>query len=89
MTPDYQWNNKLWDLKRVTTEKSANSAVRHELKQIQENTGGIILNYEENTVSIQQLRTILDSRMKTSAIQTTDIIVLQHERLILALRHNK
>ena len=47
-TPDYKWNEKLWDLKTTTTAKSANSAVRHGLKQIKDNQGGIILDYTDN-----------------------------------------
>lgn len=80
MTPDYIWNDKLWDLKTVSTEKSANSAVRHGLKQIQENPGGIILNYEQNTISLETLKDVLRKRLTASATQDVDILVICKEK---------
>ena len=59
LTPDYRWRGKLWDLKSVTTEKAANSAVRHGLKQIQSAPGGVILNYGENSISLSELKNVL------------------------------
>ena len=40
--PDYLWNDKFWDLKTCSTEKACDSAIRHGLKQIANNPGGII-----------------------------------------------
>nr|DAL63902.1 MAG TPA_asm: CDI toxin-like protein [Caudoviricetes sp.] len=89
LTPDYLWNKKLWDLKTVTTEKSANSAVRHGLKQIQENSGGIILNYEDRDVSLDVLQQILSKRLAASAQQTVDILIVQSDKVLKALRYKK
>lgn len=89
LTPDYQWNEKLWDLKTVTTEKSANSAVRHGLKQIQENPGGIILNYENRDISLNILHGILKKRMMASAKQTVDIMIIQNDEVLQVLRYKK
>lgn len=88
-TPDYIWRGKRWDLKSVSTEKAANSAVRHGLKQIQENPGGIILNYSENNFSESKLKEILRRRIEASATQTIDIIVLQRGKCVFALRYKK
>ena len=82
MTPDYIWNGKLWDLKTATTEKSANSAVRHGLKQIQENPGGIILNYGQNTISVDLLKEVLRKRLTASATQDVDILVICKDTLL-------
>lgn len=86
MTPDYLWNRKMWDLKTVSTEKSANSAVRHGLKQIQENPGGIILNYEQNKISVELLKDILQKRLNASATQDVDIVVLANDELLTVQR---
>ncbi|MDD2956768.1 MAG: hypothetical protein PHD67_10745 [Oscillospiraceae bacterium] len=88
-TPDYIWRGKSWDLKSVSTEKAANSAVRHGLKQIQENPGGIILNYAENGFSENKLKDILRRRIEASATQTIDVIVLQQGKCVFVLRHKK
>ena len=86
MTPDYLWNRKMWDLKTVSTEKFANSAVRHGLKQIQENPGGIILNYEQNKISVELLKDILQKRLNASATQDVDIVVLANDELLTVQR---
>ena len=86
MTPDYIWNGRLWDLKTVSTEKSANSAVRHGLKQIQENPGGIILNYEQNAISVDLLKSILKKRLAASAKQDVDILVICKDELLTVQR---
>ena len=86
MTPDYVWNGKMWDLKTVTSEKSANSAVRHGLKQIQKSPGGIILIYGQNRFSVDTLIDVLQIRLAASATQDVDILVLCNDTLIAAQR---
>ena len=41
-----------WDLKNVTTEKACDHAIRHGLKQISDNPGGIILKFESNDINL-------------------------------------
>ena len=86
MTPDYIWNGKMWDLKTASTEKSANSAVRHGLKQIQENPGGIILNYGQNIISADLLKDVLRKRLTASATQDVDILVICKDELLMVQR---
>ena len=86
MTPDYIWNGKMWDLKTASTEKSANSAVRHGLKQIQENPGGIILNYGQNIISADLLKEVLRKRLTASATQDVDILVIYKDELLMVQR---
>ena len=61
--PDYLWREHLWDLKTLSGIKAANSAVRHGIKQISGNPGGIILNLENNIFSETELWKIIDKRM--------------------------
>ena len=63
-TADFLWNNKLWDLKTVTTEKAANSAIRKGLQQIRENPGGIILDYRGYSIDIDMLSEVVEKRLK-------------------------
>lgn len=88
-TPDYVWREKHWDLKTTTTAKSANSAVRHGLKQIRENPGGIILDYKNNEVSIDELYTVLQKRLSASAQFAVDIIILREGKDLIAFRYKK
>ena len=88
--PDYLWRDSLWDLKTSSSEKSANSAIRHGLSQIQENPGGIILNFNQNAFSMQRLREVIRKRMQWySLTNDIDILVLSEDRLVAALRYKK
>lgn len=88
-TADYLWNDKLWDLKKATTEKSADSAVRKGIKQIHENPGGIILDYRGNEISMEKLMEIVDRRVIRGQIKELDIMVIQTEELISIYRYKK
>lgn len=88
-TPDYNWNGKLWDLKTVSTEKAADSAIRKGLKQIAENPGGVILNYEDRKVSLDELKKIIDRRMSYYDNQEIDIIVISEQKVLKVFRYKK
>ena len=64
--PDYLWREKLWDQKTSSTAKSANSAIQIGLKQIRENPGGVILdfNINKNDVDWDELLAVMDKRMQ-------------------------
>lgn len=91
-TPDYLWNGKLWDLKTTQTEKAADSAIRHGIKQIIDNPGGMILDYGDNDISIDDLRKIISARVSRS--QTIyeggiDIIVKRNGKKVKVFRYKK
>ena len=89
-TADYRWNGSLWELKSTTTPKSADSAVRSALRQIQENPGGIILDYGDHKISIDELRRILISRFKRSGFDSLDIMVITDDDTTVKIyRHKK
>lgn len=85
---DYLWNGKLWDLKTVTTEKSANSALRKGIKQIATNPGGIILNYSNNNISNTNLIKEINHRLEYSEI-SIDVIVIINGKLEKIYRNKK
>lgn len=88
-TPDFLWRGKGWELKTTTTEKSADSALRSALKQILENPGGVILDYGNNTVSISDIEGIVERRLERQEKCTADIFILNHGRLVKAIRYKK
>jgi len=87
--PDYIWRGKLWELKNITTAKAADNAVRNGLKQIAENPGGIILELGENEISLSQLQSIVNARIKRTKQRDVDLLVIQKEMLVKALRYKK
>lgn len=86
---DYLWNGQLWDLKSTTTAKAADSAIRKGLKQIKENPGGIILDYGNNAVSLDELQKTIDSRMLRGGGNDADIIVIKNGQAVKILRYKK
>lgn len=86
--PDYIWNGKHLELKSTSTEKAANSAIRKGIKQIEENPGGIILNYTTG-IDIQRVVDVIDKRMngsKKGAIPV-DIMIIEKGKLLAVLRY--
>lgn len=87
-TPDYLWNEKLWDLKTISSEKAANSAVRHGIAQIQANPGGIILDLGDLDFSEEKLWSVVDKRMGWYDTNgNIDILVLSKGKLVSVRRY--
>lgn len=88
-TPDYIWRGKLWDLKTATTEKAADAAIRHGLKQINENPGGIFLDYRGRIIDLAKLQSIISSRMRHNNADSVDIMVILSDEIAKVFRYKK
>lgn len=88
-TPDFLWRNKGWELKSTTTEKSADSALRSALKQIQDNPGGVILNYNDNDVELDAVLDTVKRRLIRQEQCNADILIIHRNELKAALRYKK
>lgn len=87
--PDFDWRGKLWELKTVTAEKSADDAVRRGLKQIQSNPGGIILDYGEHEIDIKTLQAIIDRRIARGGLRGFDVMIVSKGNALRILRYKK
>ena len=87
-TSDYLWNNKKWELKTLTTEKSADSAVRGGLKQISGNTGGLILDYSGKNINMDEVLQVVDGRMRRGFEKDTDIMIKLDEKTVKVIGNN-
>ena len=89
-TPDYLWNSAYWDLKKLSSKKAANSAVRHGLQQIRENPGGLILDLGEIDIPLDELNAVINKRMQWNQIKkAVDIMVIQQGKPLEILRYKK
>ena len=86
-TPDFLWNEALWDLKTTTTAKAANSAIKSGMRQIKTHPGGIILDYGNNEFSLEELHKIIDLRMQWYPRDSADIMIIANGELIEVLRY--
>lgn len=89
MTPDYIWHGNFWDLKILQSEKAVDSAIRHGLKQIEPNPGGLLLQYVSENVDIDLLLKKINYRLCRSSKTSVDIIVYKENAFIYILRYKK
>ena len=75
-------------MKTVSSEKSADSAIRYGLKQIEENPGGMILDFVGESLDLKGLAEIIGRRLRRSAKSSMDIIVISHGKLISVRRYD-
>lgn len=87
--PDYVWLENYWDLKNVTTGKACDHAIRHGLKQISDNPGGIILKFESNDINLDDAIKVIEKRMtrKGSIDVPADIILIKDDKIVRILRY--
>ncbi len=88
-TPDFFWAGALWDLKNPTTAQAANSAVRHGLSQIRSDPGGVILDYTDADVNIEEAIGAVQKRMQWDKNTPVDIMLIKHGVLKYVLRFNE
>ena len=87
--PDYNWNDKLWDLKFPEKEKSIGKRIQKGLSQIYDNPGGIIVDSQKLDISTERLEQIITGRMNTSLKHQADVIIIDGDKLIKIIRYNK
>lgn len=79
-TPDYLWRGKDWEQKTVSTAKASDRAVRHGLKQIKNNPGGLIITKGNVKIDNSELVTIIAKRVNQSNVKTLDVMILESEK---------
>lgn len=87
--PDYLWNGKLWDLKTLSSEKAANTAIKRGLTQIKDNPGGLILDLRENDFSEDLLVDVINKRMTWYKDNVGDIMIISKKTIFKILRYKK
>lgn len=90
-SPDYKWNEELWDLKSPESVKSFTKRMRKGIHQIESAPGGLIVRLPDNI----QFTDLIDTawrRWKTTAQKKTtslDIIFIQNDKIAKIIRFNK
>lgn len=87
-TPDILWKGKEWEIKSISTEKAADSALRKAIKQIKANAGGVIFDVADG-LDTEKLIAVLDARASRSKTFKGDIIALNNGYLLFARRYKK
>lgn len=91
--PDILWkfngDEKYWEIKSISTEKAANSALRKGLRQINntKSPGGIILYSQKKNLDKNLLDAVITERMQWYKGNSMDIIIIEKESVKRALRY--
>lgn len=86
--PDMLWKGKQWEIKSISTEKAADSALRKAIKQIHGNQGGVIFDVADG-IDKQKLIDVLDARATRSKSFNADIIALHNGSALFVRRYKK
>lgn len=52
-TPDYKWNEKLWELKSVSSQRNLQKLFKKGIEQIKADPGGIVFDFCNNELSVE------------------------------------
>ena len=77
MTPDYKWNDKYWDLKTPKSANGTDKLIHHGLKQINESPGGLIVDFSNQSVNIQEAIKIAERRLHRSRKNKKTIVIVK------------
>lgn len=86
--PDMLWKGKQWEIKSISTEKAADSALRKAIKQIHGNQGGVIFDVADG-IDKQKLIDVLDARATRSKSFNADIIALHNGSVLFVRQYKK
>ena len=87
--PDYLWNGKLWDLKTITSEKAANTAIKRGQNQIKNNPGGVMLDFRDYDFSDELLIEVINKRMQWYKDNAGDVMIVSKGKIYKILRYKK
>ena len=87
--PDYLWNGKFWDLKTITSEKAANTAIKRCQSQIKNNPGGVMLDFRDYNFSDELLTEVINKRMQWYKDDAGDVMIVSKGKIYKILRYKK
>lgn len=88
-TPDYLWDNKLWELKSpAPTLNAIDKRLQKGLHQIETNPGGVIINLEKNELDVNEIAKKIENRLtrKRDNGINCDVMLLIEGKLVLVIR---
>lgn len=88
-TPDFLWNNLLWELKGATSKNSVDRAIREASKQIQSKPGGIILDVSTSDLPFDAIVDAINERIKRISLDLVDIMIVSNEKIKVVLRYKR
>lgn len=85
VSPDFEWNNKYWDLKTPKSASGVDKLVHHGLKQINEVPGGILIDCSNQSVNMKKAIQIAERRLNRSRKDKKTIVIVKVRDEIVAI----
>ena len=83
------YTDMYWDLKDVSSSKAVDNAVRKGLRQIQDNPGGIILDFGKNNINLPEVKNLIEGRLRRGFPSAVDFILISRDTLVSVFRYKK
>lgn len=84
--PDYKWNSRFWELKGVSSRSSLENALKKAIKQIDKNTGGIIIETQKLHGKLDFVYGTIIKRLDSPKINDLYIIIKNRKMLVKVYR---
>lgn len=84
-TPDYEWNEKYWDLKTPQSSNGTDKLVHHGLHQIKDVPGGIIVDCSNEGVNTRKAMKLAEARLRRSGKDKKIRIIIKDGNEIIAI----
>lgn len=83
-TADMLWNDKLWEIKNVSSHSSIDHAIRNGLKQIIDNQGGIILNIDNSKLELDEIKNVIQKRFNRAGeeYKNLNVILVKNDKIL-------
>ena len=85
--PDYNWNGKLWDLKKPTSPNGISDRVRDGIHQIAKNPGGVIIDISKTGVNGNRAIDEVYDRMRRVKNIECDVMIVMDGKLLSVRRY--
>ena len=85
--PDFKWNGKTWEIKKVISLNSIDKRLQYALRQINKN-GGVVLDVYNSSLKSAEILDKVAYRLNRSG-KSCDVIVLKETREIIGILRKK
>ena len=81
---------KYWHhAEKPASAKAVDNAVRKGLRQIQDNPGGIILNFKKNAINLPEVKKLIEDRLRRGFPASVDFIIVSQNTVAAVYRFKK
>ena len=85
LNQDYLWDDKLWDLKNLETNKygTIDKRIRHGFEQIEANAGGLLIDYTKSSLSLDEAVELSARSLETRVKAGTKAIIKKDNTFVV------